>query len=254
MLDPTKALPPDSRAALALERGRTRRREVPRRSHGVWATGADRPDPVATLTASNEGRLPALVPIRMGRMLASPFALLRGSAAIMAADLATTPTIGSMAQLCGDAHLANFGVYRQPGTASRVRPQRLRRDVSRAVGMGPQAARGERRRRVARERLSRGHLPRHRPGGRSRVSPLDPARTPRCAPSRSGTPRSRSSTILERVEQARAAGETRVGLDFSMEEAQRKDHLAALGKLSIKAPGGGYLIRDRPPLIVRAAR
>ena len=114
MLDPTKALPPDSRAALALERGRTRRRAVPRRSHGVWAPGADRPDPVATLAASNEGRLPALVPIRMGRMLASPFALLRGSAAIMAADLATTPTIGSMAQLCGDAHLANFGVYASP--------------------------------------------------------------------------------------------------------------------------------------------
>src|SRR6478752_6179015 len=103
-LDPTRALPPDSRAALALERGRARRQAVPRRSHGVWAPGADRPDPVSLLVASNEGRVPSLVPMRMGRLLASPFALFRGSAAIMAADLATTPTIGSMAQLCGDAH------------------------------------------------------------------------------------------------------------------------------------------------------
>ena len=114
MLDPAKTLPPDSRAAVALHRGRSRRGEVPRRSHASWAPGADRPDPVATLATSNDGRLIDLVPIRMGRMLASPFAFLRGSAAIMAADLATTPTIGSMAQLCGDAHLANFGVYASP--------------------------------------------------------------------------------------------------------------------------------------------
>ncbi len=69
---------------------------------------------MATVVASNEGRLPDLVPIRMGRMAASPFAFLRGSAAVMAADLALTPTMGENVQLCGDAHLANFGIFASP--------------------------------------------------------------------------------------------------------------------------------------------
>ena len=112
--DPTKALPPDSPAAFSLERGRSRRADVPRRLHGDWEPAHDRPDIVTTLDASNEGRLPDLVPIRIGRMLASPFAFLRGSAAVMANDLADTPHIGSKVQLCGDAHLANFGVFASP--------------------------------------------------------------------------------------------------------------------------------------------
>jgi len=114
VVDLTKTLPPDSRAALSLERGRALRDVVPRRSHGGWTPAPDRPDPVATLMASNEGRLPELVPIRIGRMLVSPFTFLRGSAAVMAGDLATTPTSGSIVQACGDAHLANFGVFASP--------------------------------------------------------------------------------------------------------------------------------------------
>ena len=112
--DPSTVLPPDSPAALALALGRSKRKVVPRAQHATWSPAADRPDPVETIRSSNEGRLADLVPIRIGRMLASPFAFLRGSAAVMAADLATTPNMGSHAQLCGDAHLANFGAFASP--------------------------------------------------------------------------------------------------------------------------------------------
>src|SRR5450759_2980295 len=111
LIAPSATMPPDSLAAASLVRGRELRRQTPRRSHGVWTAPADRIDPVDTVIASNEGRLADLVPIRIGRMIESPFAFYRGSAVVMAGDLATTPTMGSTVQLCGDAHLANFGVF-----------------------------------------------------------------------------------------------------------------------------------------------
>ncbi len=83
-------------------------------SHAGWTPSADRPDPVALLEEQNETREPDLVPVRHGRMMASPFTFYRGAAKIMAADLAATPTAGLDAQLCGDAHLSNFGVYASP--------------------------------------------------------------------------------------------------------------------------------------------
>lgn len=88
------------------------RAEVPRSSHGEWA-GSDR-DPVAILAQQDESRVAELVPIRYGRMLASPFTFFRGGAAVMAADLAQTPVAGFEVQLCGDAHLSNFGVFAAP--------------------------------------------------------------------------------------------------------------------------------------------
>jgi uncharacterized protein (DUF2252 family) len=87
---------------------------VPRRSHATWEPAADRPDPVGLLEEQAEGRIPELVPIRHGRMLVSPFTFFRGAAAIMAADLAKTPRTGIHVQLCGDAHLANFGAFGSP--------------------------------------------------------------------------------------------------------------------------------------------
>ena len=75
---------------------------------------ADRPDPLDLLEAQAATRLPELVPIRYGRMLASPFAFYRGAAVIMASDLATLPNTGLYVQLCGDAHLANFGGFASP--------------------------------------------------------------------------------------------------------------------------------------------
>lgn len=95
-------------------KGKAARAVVPRGGHGEWAPGADRKDPVALLEQQASTRVPELVPLRYGRMLASPFTFYRGAAYLMAADLATTPTTSLHTQLCGDAHLSNFGVYAAP--------------------------------------------------------------------------------------------------------------------------------------------
>ncbi len=94
--------------------GKALREAVPRRSHAGWTAPADRADPIELLIASNHGRLPHLVPIRHGRMLPSAFAFFRGAAAIMAADLARTPSSGIRVQACGDCHLLNFGGFATP--------------------------------------------------------------------------------------------------------------------------------------------
>jgi hypothetical protein len=95
-------------------RGREARQKVPRSSHGQWKPAPDRPDPVALLEQQAASRVPQMVPIRHGRMLASPFTFYRGGALIMAADLAATPVSGVTVQLCGDAHLSNFGLFGTP--------------------------------------------------------------------------------------------------------------------------------------------
>ena len=94
--------------------GREARKAAPRTSHGAWAPAPDRPDPIALLRAQDDDRMADLVPIRWGRMSASPFAFYRGSAALMAADIAGVPRTGLTVQLCGDAHLSNFGLYGSP--------------------------------------------------------------------------------------------------------------------------------------------
>ncbi len=94
--------------------GKAARERAPRSSHGVWEPAADRPDPVQVLEQQAADRVPELVPLRYGRMLASPFTFYRGAAAIMAADLAATPSSGLWVQACGDAHLSNFGAYASP--------------------------------------------------------------------------------------------------------------------------------------------
>ena len=94
--------------------GKARRSEAPRTNHASWSPPPDRPDPISLLEESNRSRIAALVPIRYGRMITSPFAFLRGSAVVMANDLATTPTSGILGQICGDAHLGNFGTYATP--------------------------------------------------------------------------------------------------------------------------------------------
>ena len=94
--------------------GRAARREAPRSSHAGWRPAADRPDPIALLEEQATSRVPELVPIRHGRMLVSPSTFYRGAAFIMAADLAGTPVSGFEVQLCGDAHLLNFGLFASP--------------------------------------------------------------------------------------------------------------------------------------------
>ncbi|MFB9461225.1 DUF2252 domain-containing protein [Streptomyces cinereospinus] len=91
--------------------GKALRDRVPRHAHATLDLDAARPDAVAAVQESNEGRIPELTPIRVGRMVATPFAFLRGSAGLMAYDLARTPMTRVRAQICGDAHGANFGLY-----------------------------------------------------------------------------------------------------------------------------------------------
>ena len=95
-------------------RGRDMREAVPRESHAQWEPPADRPDPVDILEEQAKTRVPDLVPIRYGRMIASPFAYFRGAAAPMAWDLGHTPASGIRVQACGDAHLLNFGMFAAP--------------------------------------------------------------------------------------------------------------------------------------------
>ncbi|MGW6416826.1 DUF2252 domain-containing protein [Streptomyces sp. NPDC055055] len=96
------------------DRGRAARKRVSRSSHGRWIPSSQRPDPLDVLERQSVDRLPELAPLRYGRMAVSPFAFLRGAAAVMAADLGAQPHTGLTVQLCGDAHLLNFGVYASP--------------------------------------------------------------------------------------------------------------------------------------------
>ena len=96
------------------DRGRAARSVASRSGHGDWEPVPDRADPVELLAEQDASRVPELVPIRYGRMLVSPFTFFRGAAYLMAADLAAAPRTGLEAQLCGDAHLSNFGVFAAP--------------------------------------------------------------------------------------------------------------------------------------------
>jgi hypothetical protein len=100
---------PEQRAAA----GKAVRATTPLEAHAEFQPGKER-DPVGLLLSQAETRVPELVPIRHGRMLVSPFTFHRGPALVMAADLDTTPTSGLRTQLCGDAHLSNFGAYASP--------------------------------------------------------------------------------------------------------------------------------------------
>jgi uncharacterized protein (DUF2252 family) len=97
-----------------MARGKAARAEVPRSSHAELPVSHDRPDPVDLLEQQSATRVPELVPIRYGRMLASPFTFYRGAALVMASDLAGTPRSGFEVQCCGDAHLSNFGAFASP--------------------------------------------------------------------------------------------------------------------------------------------
>lgn len=106
--------PSQSTVDARLQAGKVLRATAPRNAQAAWAPPENRADPVALLQAEDARRLPDLLPIRYGRMAASPLGFLRGAAAVMAADLATTPASGITSQLCGDAHLMNFGSYTTP--------------------------------------------------------------------------------------------------------------------------------------------
>jgi Uncharacterized protein conserved in bacteria (DUF2252) len=109
-----KRTPPGLSREQREAKGKAARTEVPRSSHADFPVGPDRPDPVSLLEGQGLDRVPELLPIRYGRMASSAFAFFRGAALPMASDLARTPRSGLTVQACGDAHLANFGVFASP--------------------------------------------------------------------------------------------------------------------------------------------
>src|SRR5581483_6293429 len=114
LLDPSRV---PSQTASIKEReaaGRALRERTPLEEHAQWNPKQREYDPIDVLVENGKGRIEALLPIRYGRMLASPFAFLRGAAAIMAADLSHTPASGVHVQACGDCHAANFGGFATP--------------------------------------------------------------------------------------------------------------------------------------------
>jgi uncharacterized protein (DUF2252 family) len=232
---------PAARAAA----GKAARAERPRSGHAEL--GADGRDPVAILGRQDESRVPELVPIRYARMLASPFAFFRGSAAVMAADLAETPTTDLGAQLCGDAHLSNFGVFAAPDRRlvfdcndfDETCPGPFEWDVKRLVASvaiaGRESGFGERKRRRAALATAAGYrlaIREYAAIGNldvwySRID-VDPA----------------LEAMRPQVDKRRARR-----LDRNLAKARAKGSVRALGKLTREEDGKPRII-SAPPLIV----
>ena len=168
-------------------RGKAAREQLPPSVHTGWTPAPDRPDPVALLEEQNASREPDLVPVRHGRMLVSPFTFYRGAAKIMATDLKDTPTAGLNVQLCGDAHLSNFGAFASPERTLLFGPERLRRDASGAIRVRREAHGGELYDRGTQQRLQPIRCTCRDAASRSRRIERRWPSSPRCAPWTSGT-------------------------------------------------------------------
>ena len=234
---------PDDRAAA----GRAARARTPRRSHAEWAPATGRPDPVELLRAQERTRVSDLVPIRHERMLASPFAFYRGAAAIMAADLAPTPQSGLRVQLCGDAHLSNFGGFASPDRAlvfdvndfDETLPGPWEWDLKRLAASLAIAGRengfpeGDRRRVVV-NAVARY---RERMRGFGDMRALDVWYT-----------RLDTGRLLEQFGGGASARQRRA-VDRTVTKARRKDSTRAFAKLAHEVDGAPRIVSD-PPLIV----
>jgi uncharacterized protein (DUF2252 family) len=231
----------------AAESGRAARAVVPRSAHAHWEPDAERRDPVDTLRAQERTRTQQLVPIRHGRMLSSPFAFFRGASAIMAADLAGTPVTGIRVQLCGDAHLANFGVFAAPDRSlvfdvndfDETSPGPWEWDVKRLAASIAIVSRdrgfGEDERRTAITGAVRAY--REAMLGFARMRTIDV-----------WYGRLDVSEQIARWSEHLDAPR-RAGLDKALAKARRKDSLRALAKLTYEVDGAPRIISD-PPLVV----
>ncbi len=229
--------------------GKSYRRHTPRSSHGAWEPRPGRPDPVALLEEQAAERVPELVPIRYGRMSASPFAFFRGAAYVMASDLGGSPQTGIRVQLCGDAHLANFGAFASPERQllfdlddfDETLPGPWEWDVKRlaasvAVAGRENALRAKRRRAIVRQLVGE-----YRQAMRrfATMKPLDVWYARTGISDVQELLRSRGSASRRRLEQTVAKG-------------RRKDSARAFAKLAV-TENGDVRIRADPPLIVPVA-
>jgi uncharacterized protein (DUF2252 family) len=229
-------------------RGHEARAATPRSAHGAWAPPAGRTDPVNVLEEQATTRVAELIPIRYGRMAASPFSFFRGAAAIMAADLAEEPRTGLEVQLCGDAHLSNFGAFAAPDRRlvfsindfDETLPGPFEWDVKRLVASFAVA-------------------------GRERAFPVDRRRAIELAASQSYREAMQSFasmgtldlwyTRLDVDEMLRRWGATAGASDLrnfrrARKKAASKDGLRAMAKLTRVVDGRPQFVND-PPIVVR---
>jgi uncharacterized protein (DUF2252 family) len=229
------------------ERGKAARSAVPRASHAVYDPPADRPDPVGLLERQAATRLPDLVPVRYGRMLASPFSYFRGAALSMAADLAATPVSGLAVQACGDAHLANFGVYASPERAlvfdlndfDETLPGPWEWDVKRLAASLEVAGRGNGYPSGLRRKVVTAAVGRYREAMRGFAGQGNLA---------VWYARAETRALREQFGSQLAAPEQRQA-DSAVAKARTRDSLQALAKLTQQVDGRPRIVAD-PPLVV----
>ena len=233
----------DERAA----RGKAARAEIPRRSHAEWEPPPHRPDPIDLLEEQAQTRVPELVPIRYGRMLVSPFTFYRGAAYLMASDLSDGPRTGLHAQLCGDAHLSNFGAFAAPDRRlvfaindfDETLPGPFEWDVKRLVASFAVAGRARGFDTTTRETICAGVARSYRESIRqfAAMRNLDVwyARI------------HVEEVIAEWA--THASGEQRKRMERNLEKARTKDSLKAFAKLTETVDGEPRIISD-PPLLV----
>ena len=227
-------------------RGKDARAVAPLDSHAEFAPGQAR-DPVGLLLGQAESRVPELVPVRHGRMLVSPFTFYRGAALPMAADLAGTPASGLRVQLCGDAHLSNFGAFASPerrlvfdvNDFDETLPGPFEWDVKRLAASLAVAGTGQ--------RVPRQDPPQDRPGG-SRGLPHGDARVRRAAVA-GRLVRAPGHRAGHRRVQVPGQGEEVQGCRELLAKAHTRDSTKALGKLTTVVDGQRQIISD-PPTIV----
>jgi uncharacterized protein (DUF2252 family) len=230
-------------------RGKAERAEVPRRVHGEWEPAPNRPDPVDLLEEQARTREPELVPIRYGRMLISPFAFFRGAAYLMASDLADGPRTGLRAQLCGDAHLSNFGVFAAPDRRlvfsindfDETVPGPFEWDAKRLAASLAVAGRSRGFDASSRSRISRAATAGYRSAmqGFAAMRELDIWYSRLDVEDALKSYRSRITTAQRKQ------------TEKTLDKARAKDSLRAFGKLTTVVDGQRRIVDD-PPLIVRA--
>jgi uncharacterized protein (DUF2252 family) len=231
------------------ERGRDARRLVPRGSHAQWAPAPDRPDPVELLEAQAKDRIQELLPIRYGRMMASPFAFMRGSAIVMAHDLAGAPKSGIQVQLCGDAHLLNFGAYASPERAllfdlndfDETLPGPWEWDIKRLAASFVVAGRDNGFDTADCREAAQASVDSYR----QRMAEFSEMGELEVWYSRLG-----EEDVRELLTEARAGKKTAKKLSKNVRKARGRDSLQALSKLT-RVTGGRRIIDDDPPLLVR---
>jgi uncharacterized protein (DUF2252 family) len=228
-------------------RGRAERAEVPRSAHAAFDPPAHRRDPVELLEEQAQSRVPELVPIRYGRMLVSPFTFFRGGAYLMAADLAGAPRTGLHVQLCGDAHLSNFGAYAAPDRRlvfsvndfDETLPGPFEWDVKRLVASFAVAGRDRGFRDADRERINTTVTHAYRETLRQlateRNLDLWYARI--------------DIDEIAREVRAETTGKERKRFEGNLAKARAKDSLRAFSKLTAIVDGEPRIVSD-PPLVV----